>query len=104
MGYHPLYDLNVDVALGGAGDFGRELVELLEVIVKHKLTLIGWQTSGPGGGNPNVTVRGTRKQITAWINEYYDPDDEEYMVDPETRSDADVWLNIVAAFNPTFVA
>lgn len=101
MGYHPIYDLNVDIGINP--DSGVEVCETLESIVKHKLTITEWVTSGPTGGNPNATVRGTRKQITAWINEDYDPSDD-YKASEGGLTEEDAWLNIVDIFCVTFVA
>lgn len=100
MGYHPLYDLNVDVSIDT--DCGSDMVEFLDSVVKNKLTLIEWVANGPAG--PNATVRGTRKQITAWINTYYEPDNNNYKVIDSVRSESTAWLNIVAEFEPVFVA
>lgn len=38
---------------------------------KHQLTVYKYDKSGPGGGNPNFHLMGTRENMQAWISENY---------------------------------
>lgn len=101
MGYQPIYDGEFDLAVDmitGASD----VITFLESIDGHKLMLTRWMTAGPGGGNPCVTLRGTRRQFIAWLNEYYDPDHEIFGRDE--NSEAATWANAIEHLNLRFVA
>lgn len=69
MAYHPIYDGAFDITLDG-------LSEVLTEVVKRKMMVTGYVEDGPAGGNPEITIRGTRNQFIAWMREFYDPNEE----------------------------
>ena len=71
MGCQPIWDCEYD--LGIAPD---EAFSVLEEVFKHKMMVVGWVTNGPAGGNPMITLRGTRRQHVGWLRGFYDPSAE----------------------------
>jgi hypothetical protein len=98
MSYQPIYDGEFDVVLSDEQD----VYGLLEAVFRHKLIVTGWVTVGPGGGNPSITLRGTRRQFMGWFNDYYDVDGTVF--DRTDEGDSNAWANAVDAFSLKFVA
>lgn len=98
MGYQPIYDGKFDLAI----NLGDDLVELLNTVAQHKLMVTDWETNGPGGGCPTITLRGTRRQFIGWLNSYYDDKQVDFLRNP--NSEADTWINAVEAYAIKFVA
>jgi hypothetical protein len=44
--------------------------DFLEILDIYELNVINWIANGPSGGNPEITVRGTKANINAF-KEYY---------------------------------
>ena len=100
MGYQPIYDCEYDLAIG-AGEANVVLTEAM----KHKMMVCGWVDSGPAGGNPMITLRGTRRQHMAWLRSFYDPDEEIIgSNNGESFDDDAAWHEYKEALNFTFVA
>lgn len=74
MAYHPVYDLAFDVA-ADALETADHFAEFLESLSTRKLVLTAYTHVGPGGGNPAITIRGTKNQLVSWARGYYDPDE-----------------------------
>ena len=70
MAYQPIWDGVYDLAIKY-----DEIASVLEEVMKHKMVVVGWVTEGPAGGNPMITLRGTRRQHMAWLR-YYDEGQE----------------------------
>lgn len=100
MGYQPIYDGEFDLAI--SPDDGQALTCLLESVVKHKLYLINWASVGPAGGCPLVKLRGTRRQLLGWLNDYYDQSMVDFQRD--NTSEAQTWANATEVFDISFVA
>lgn len=100
MGYQPIYDGEFDLAITSQN--GQEMAGLLESVTRHKLFLVNWTTIGPAGGNPVVKLRGTRRQLLGWLNDYYDTSWLDFKRDD--TSDAQTWINATEVFNIAFVA
>lgn len=96
MGYQPIYDGEFDY------DYNFPTTQMLEEVFKHKMTVTGFLASGPGGGNPCISLRGTRRQFMAWFNEFYDADHNFF--ERVENSDAETWENAVEAYGLKFVA
>ena len=63
MTNNPIFSRAYDVCLS---DDYNELASLLTDIVSLKMSIIGWLTRGPAGGNPMITVVGTKNQHDAF--------------------------------------
>lgn len=97
MGYQPIYDGEFDIICDD-----NSLVDVLEQVFKHKMTVTGFLAIGPGGGNPCISLRGTRRQFMAWFNEFLDADHNFF--ERVENSDAETWENAVEAYGMKFVA
>lgn len=97
MGYQPIHDGKFDVACESVDD----LTALLASVFERKLVIVGYNTDGDSG-SPEFTLRGTRRQLVSWLNDYYDPD-QNAIGGPGLDDDA-VWHahNDMGAF--TFIA
>jgi hypothetical protein len=102
MGYQPIYEAEFDLAVGEAEDY----IDLLESVVRHKMMITGWLTHGPAGGNPMITLRGTRRQFIGWLDDYYDPDGNAVPRHENgvTLPDSTVWQSAKELFNFKFIA
>lgn len=83
MAYKPIYDCSFDVACDNGSD---GIVDVLNILFSNKLMLIGFTDVGPGGGNPNFVVRGTKTQIIATKRDIYE----------ETGTDEEIWEDAMA--------
>jgi hypothetical protein len=63
----PLYDGEFDFI------WSDDLAPVFASITKYNLELRKFLKIGPGGGNPNFVLRGTKQQLVAWIRDFYDP-------------------------------
>jgi hypothetical protein len=100
MGYQPIYEGEFDLIV--PPDDAEELIDFLESVTSTKLMLMSWVTEGPAGGNPCVTLRGTRRQFITWFNGYYDKDCTDFQRD--LKSDINTWENALDAYDIKFVA
>lgn len=100
MGYQPIHDGKFDVAID-VND-GAEMLAMLNSVFKHKLMMLGFKVDGPAGGCPEITLRGTRRQFVAWLNDYYDADKN--FVGNVDADDDSVWHAYREAGFFTFVA
>jgi len=89
MGYKPIYDGSFDVSL----DEGFTLEDLVLSIVSRGMFITKYVKIGPGGGNPNVTMRGTKTQFVRWYKEVYELDNLDPNIDP--NDETAVWAFIV---------
>lgn len=95
MSYQPIYDGEFDVIAEDRVD----LELLLEAVFRHKLMMIGWVTVGPGGGNPMITLRGTKRQFMGWVRDYYNDD-----LVTEDQTDEELWAAIAVQNSLKLVA
>jgi hypothetical protein len=70
MAHKPIFEGEFDLAVleENYEDF---LDRLLKSIFAEKLMLVGYRAEGPAGGNPSITIRGTKAQLVGWAWHYY---------------------------------
>ena len=97
MGYQPIWDCEYDLTFGA-----DDASVVLTAAMKHKMMVCGWVDSGPAGGNPMITLRGTRRQHMSWLETFYDPGQE--IIGSNTIDDDEAWGEYQQVLNFTFVA
>lgn len=68
--------------------------DLLTATTKHRLTITGWQTNGPAGGNPNIQITGTLRNILSWISDYFNWSPFRYRTDISDTENLEIYLRI----------
>lgn len=84
---------SVDMAFDGdAYEFMQYLQEVCEVF---NLQIVGLIPVGPGGGNPEVTFRGAKEDLTKFsISFHEDPELGQEMVDQYSHDDFDPGFSV----------